>query len=63
MSTSRLLEFTPNNQAQQKCITVDVYRDNNVEGTEQFRVKLETNETNVYLEPNLTSIAIIDNNG
>ena len=63
MSTSRLLEFMPNNQAEQMCITVDVYRDNNFEGTEYFRVKLETNETNVYLEPNLTSIAIIDNNG
>ena len=44
------------------CITVDVYRDNNFEGTEYFRVKLETNKTNVYLEPNLTSIAIIDIN-
>ena len=62
MSTSRLIELTPNNQGQ-RCIHLSVYRDNNFEGTEYFIATLTTNETNVYLVPNLTRVDIIDDNG
>ena len=52
------LIFTPNISI--ACVSIAVFDDDEVEGTEVFLVSLSTNSSNVTLQPNTTIVIIVD---
>ena len=54
------LTFNSTNEAISQTVTVPIFDDHLLEGSEGFNVTLTTNNSNVTLLPNLTTVSIED---
>ena len=54
------LTFSSTNQNSPECVRVPINDDNNTEGAELFFGELRTEQDRVTLDPNRTSITILD---
>ena len=60
-ATTEQLAFTSDNQ--QQCVDIPIVNDTRTEGAEQFFVRLSTSEVRVILDPLVTTVHIMDDDG
>ena len=56
-------EFTFSSSSLQQCVNIAIQDDNVLEPSETFSVTIDTSVDRVMLEPNITIVEIVDNDG